>query len=115
MVCLDGATTKDDDRVLIIGATNRPQELDDAIRRRLVKRLYIPLPEDKVKEKLIINVFKPTKYFVYSRPVRTCCAAYYPRRTVTSQRRTLSSWEKQRKATQVLTFGHCARRRRWHL
>lgn len=50
MVRLDGATTSEDDRVLIIGATNRPQELDDAVRRRLVKRLYIPLPEEKVSE-----------------------------------------------------------------
>lgn len=28
-----------------MGATNRPQELDEAARRRLTKRLYIPLPE----------------------------------------------------------------------
>lgn len=48
MTSMDGATTKDEDRVLIIGATNRPQELDDAVRRRLVKRLYIPLPDEKV-------------------------------------------------------------------
>lgn len=27
-----------------LGATNRPQELDEAARRRLTKRLYIPLP-----------------------------------------------------------------------
>ena len=27
-----------------LGATNRPQELDEATRRRLTKRLYIPLP-----------------------------------------------------------------------
>jgi SpoVK/Ycf46/Vps4 family AAA+-type ATPase len=29
---------------LLPGATNRPQELDEAVRRRLSKRLYIPLP-----------------------------------------------------------------------
>jgi len=41
---LDGTRTKENDRVLVIGATNRPMELDDAVRRRFVKRLYIPLP-----------------------------------------------------------------------
>lgn len=29
---------------MIIGATNRPDDLDEAVRRRLAKRLYIPLP-----------------------------------------------------------------------
>ena len=31
-------------RVLIVGATNRPEELDEAARRRMPKQLYIPLP-----------------------------------------------------------------------
>lgn len=44
LVELDGAKTNNDERVLIIGATNLPQELDDAVIRRFVKRLYIPLP-----------------------------------------------------------------------
>ena len=29
---------------MIIGATNRPDDIDEAVRRRLVKKLYIPLP-----------------------------------------------------------------------
>lgn len=43
---MDGANTfaGDDARILIIGATNRPDDLDEAVRRRLGKRLYIPLP-----------------------------------------------------------------------
>lgn len=45
LVQMDGAGTSRDDRVLVVGATNRPQELDEAARRRLVKRLYIPLPD----------------------------------------------------------------------
>lgn len=50
MIQLEGAnTTSDQDRLLIVGATNRPQELDDAVRRRFTKRLYIPLPEFKVR------------------------------------------------------------------
>jgi SpoVK/Ycf46/Vps4 family AAA+-type ATPase len=47
-VLQDGAATGEDDRILVIGATNRPQELDEAARRRLVKKLYIPLPEFEV-------------------------------------------------------------------
>ena len=46
LVQLDGANTfaGEEDRILIIGATNRPHDLDEAVRRRLVKRLYIPMP-----------------------------------------------------------------------
>ncbi|XP_076354425.1 fidgetin-like protein 1 isoform X2 [Tachypleus tridentatus] len=44
LIQLDGLATSTDERLLIVGATNRPQELDEAARRRLVKRLYIPLP-----------------------------------------------------------------------
>lgn len=30
----------------VMAATNRPQEIDEAARRRFVKRVYIPLPEE---------------------------------------------------------------------
>jgi SpoVK/Ycf46/Vps4 family AAA+-type ATPase len=53
LVQLDGAATNPDDRILIIGATNRPYELDEAVRRRLVKRLYIPLPNSAGRNRLI--------------------------------------------------------------
>ena len=37
----------------MVGATNRPQELDDAARRRLVKRLYIPLPDKEARVSIL--------------------------------------------------------------
>lgn len=39
--------------VVVIGATNRPQELDDAVRRRLVKRIYIPMPDAEGRRSLL--------------------------------------------------------------
>ncbi|GLJ15958.1 hypothetical protein SUGI_0263850 [Cryptomeria japonica] len=44
------------EQLLLIGATNRPQELDEAARRRLTKRLYIPLPSTEARSWIIRNV-----------------------------------------------------------
>lgn len=58
LVQMDGAGTSQDDRVLVVGATNRPAELDEAARRRLVKRLYIPLPDADARGFLISRLLK---------------------------------------------------------
>jgi spastin len=57
LVQLDGVTANlnPDNRVLVMGATNRPYELDDAILRRFVKRIYIPLPDAESRVGLIKN------------------------------------------------------------
>ena len=43
-------------RLLLIGATNRPQELDDGARRRLAKQLYIPLPCAAARRAIVTNI-----------------------------------------------------------
>ncbi|XP_038215547.1 fidgetin-like protein 1 [Zerene cesonia] len=58
LVQFDGAATGEEDRLLIVGATNRPQELDEAARRRLVKRLYIPLPDAEARQQIISNLLQ---------------------------------------------------------
>ncbi|CCE62284.1 hypothetical protein TPHA_0C01280 [Tetrapisispora phaffii CBS 4417] len=40
----------DDERVLLLAATNLPWSIDEAARRRFVRRQYIPLPEDETRK-----------------------------------------------------------------
>ncbi|KAM3606131.1 uncharacterized protein V6R79_011287 [Siganus canaliculatus] len=61
LVQLDGAATAAEDRILVVGATNRPQEIDEAARRRLAKRLYIPLPEAAARCQIVANLMAREK------------------------------------------------------
>ena len=61
MVEMTGLTQ---DKILLIGATNRPGEIDEAARRRFRKKLlsaslmprYIPLPDPHARRSLIDNI-----------------------------------------------------------
>jgi spastin len=46
------------DKILIIGATNRPEELDEAARRRFTHRIYIPLPEPETRFQLLKHLLR---------------------------------------------------------
>ncbi len=56
LVQLDGVGANTNGRVLVIGATNFPQDLDDAARRRFKKRFYIPMPDRHGRKALLRNV-----------------------------------------------------------
>ncbi|KAJ0453676.1 putative transcription factor interactor and regulator FHA-SMAD family [Helianthus annuus] len=53
MVNWDGLRTKDKERVLVLGATNRPFDLDEAVIRRLPRRLMVNLPDAPNREKIL--------------------------------------------------------------
>jgi len=41
----EGMLTGGDERIVVVAATNRPQELDDAALRRFTKRIYVEMPD----------------------------------------------------------------------
>ncbi|KAK7344436.1 hypothetical protein VNO77_14034 [Canavalia gladiata] len=53
MVNWDGLRTKDKERVLVLAATNRPFDLDEAVIRRLPRRLMVNLPDTPNREKIV--------------------------------------------------------------
>lgn len=75
LVQLDGAATAAEDRVLVVGATNRPQEIDEAARRRLAKRLYIPLPEAAARRQIVTNLMVREKHGLTEEELRSVVSA----------------------------------------
>ncbi|KAG4396840.1 hypothetical protein GLYMA_10G019400v4 [Glycine max] len=53
MVNWDGLRTKDKERILVLAATNRPFDLDEAVIRRLPRRLMVNLPDAPNREKIV--------------------------------------------------------------
>ena len=55
---MDGmaSTTEEPGKVvMVLAATNFPWDIDEALRRRLEKRIYIPLPTEEGREALVIR------------------------------------------------------------
>ncbi|XP_035694453.1 spastin-like [Branchiostoma floridae] len=54
----DGVCSESDDRILVMGATNRPEDLDDAVVRRFAKRVYVKLPELETRVAIISKLLE---------------------------------------------------------
>ena len=50
---MDGLKTNKENNVIVIGATNRPFDLDDAVLRRLPRRLMVDLPGEREREGML--------------------------------------------------------------
>ena len=61
----------DPSRVLVLAATNVPWDIDDAARRRFVRRQYIPLPEDETRETQLRTLLGHQKHDLSKRDIRT--------------------------------------------
>ncbi|KAI5970921.1 hypothetical protein CANMA_000081 [Candida margitis] len=55
-------SNEDVSRVLILGATNLPWSIDEAARRRFVRRQYIPLPEPEARKFQIMKLLQYQKH-----------------------------------------------------
>ncbi|KAI1301670.1 Katanin p60 ATPase-containing subunit A1 [Halotydeus destructor] len=55
LIQMDGITNNEDPSkcVMVLAATNFPWDIDEALRRRLEKRIYIPLPNETGREALL--------------------------------------------------------------
>ncbi|KAL7748464.1 putative 26S proteasome subunit yta6 [Sorochytrium milnesiophthora] len=65
----DGVASNPEERILVMGATNRPQELDEAARRRFVRRIYVPLPDVETRRSLFDNLLKDHRSSLSAREI----------------------------------------------
>ena len=63
--------TGDPSRVLVLAATNVPWDIDDAARRRFVRRQYIPLPETETREVQLRSLLGHQKHDLSARDIWT--------------------------------------------
>ncbi|MBI4020216.1 MAG: ATP-binding protein [Candidatus Aenigmarchaeota archaeon] len=50
---IEGFNTKGAERVLVMGATNKPWDLDDAVVSRFQKKVYVPLPDEASRKSIL--------------------------------------------------------------
>ena len=75
LVQFDGVSSGDSTRLTVMGATNRPQEIDEAARRRFVKRIYIPLPDATGRLQLLDSLLSKHKVELKPKGIINCHVA----------------------------------------
>lgn len=67
---MQGVNGEANDGVLVLGASNLPWALDSAVRRRLEKRIYIPLPDYAGRLYLLKNLLKKTEHSLKDKDIK---------------------------------------------
>jgi len=67
LVAFDGLGSCDEDRILVLAATNRPMDLDDAVIRRFPKRIFIPLPDAGSRVVILKRLMGKTRHSLSDR------------------------------------------------
>lgn len=57
LIQFDGLSAAENERLVVIGATNRPADLDEAARRRFTKRILVSLPTQADRKVLLQRLF----------------------------------------------------------
>ncbi|KAG2221158.1 hypothetical protein INT45_007735 [Circinella minor] len=57
----DGLTTGEDSRIVVLGATNRPNDIDSAILRRMPKRFAVRLPSEEQRRSILELLLRDIK------------------------------------------------------
>ena len=62
LVQMEGVSNNSDEQVLVLAATNLPQELDAAALRRFPYRIFIPLPDVNARYKVLEKLLKEIRH-----------------------------------------------------
>ena len=57
-----GTGDREKNKILVLAATNRPFDLDEAALRRLPKRIYLPLPDAEGIKSLLEHYLSQARY-----------------------------------------------------
>ncbi len=61
LIQFEGVSSGASDRIVVIGATNRPFDIDDAIMRRFSVRIYLDLPNGEARRHVIHKLMKKVR------------------------------------------------------
>eukprot|EP01137_Pigoraptor_chileana_P002765 Opistho-2@42058 len=61
LVAFDGVGSSASDNIVVMAATNRPWDLDEAALRRFPKRIYVPLPERASRAEMVKKLLSKQK------------------------------------------------------